>query len=75
MVDANPLFPLGPGLGPTGVGRWAEGSLRALARLAPDWQIDLVAFHMSGNVTLDTESYGPNVSFRIGRFPNRVYRS
>ena len=73
VVDANPLFPLSESLGPTGVGRWTAGAISALAREAPDWEIDLLAFHMR-RTTLDTSWMGPNVSFRLVRFSNRLHR-
>lgn len=73
VVDANPLFPLSAGLGPTGVGRWTAGSVSSLARAAPDWQIDLVAFHLR-DAEMDVSWMGPNVSFHLVRFSNRAYR-
>jgi glycosyltransferase involved in cell wall biosynthesis len=73
VVDANPLFPLSPELGPTGVGRWAAGAVSSLARVAPDWEIELVAFHLQ-DATLDTSYMGPNVSFKQVHFSNRLHR-
>jgi glycosyltransferase involved in cell wall biosynthesis len=73
VVDANPLFPLSANLGPTGVGRWTAGAVGALARQAPDWKIDLIAFHLT-RATIDVSWMGPNVSFKLVRFSNRVHR-
>lgn len=73
IVDANPMFPLSPQLGPTGVGRWTAGAISALARSAPEWQIDLVAFHLR-TARLDVSWMGPNVDFRLLRFSNRTSR-
>jgi glycosyltransferase involved in cell wall biosynthesis len=73
VVDANPLFPLSAELGPTGVGRWTAGAVSSLARIAPDWDIQLVAFHLRA-ATLDTSYMGPNVSFKQIRFSNRLHR-
>ena len=73
IVDANPMFPLSADLGPTGVGRWTAGAIAALARAAPDWQIDLIAFHLR-TARLDVSWMGPNVSFRLLRFSNRLSR-
>lgn len=73
IVDANPMFPLSAQLGPTGVGRWTAGTISALARCAPDWQIDLVAFHLR-TARLDVSWMGPNVTFHLLRFSNRLSR-
>ena len=73
IVDANPMFPLSAELGPTGVGRWTAGSISALAAAAPDWRIDLIAFHLR-SARLDVTGMGPNVSFRLLRFSNRLSR-
>lgn len=73
LVDANPLFPLSTTLGPTGVGRWTAGTISSLAKAAPEWNIDLVAFHLR-RTTVDMSWMGPNVSFRLLRFSNRLSR-
>ncbi len=74
VIDANPLFPISSELGPTGVGRWTAGSLHALSEAAPTWTLDLIAFHLRGQVSFDTSMIGPNARFMVKRFPNRVYR-
>ena len=74
VVDAGPLFPLGPGLGPTGVARWTTAALAGLGRVAPDWRIDLVAFALRPRVLPDLSWLPANASFRLIRFPGRPQR-
>src|SRR5687768_3195165 len=63
LVDGRPLLPIGPGLGPTGVGRWTAGVLRGLSRAAPTWEI-LVTVVTREEVTIEGERFGPNVEVR-----------
>lgn len=71
-VDVRSLLPVQEGLGPTGVGRWTDGALRALARAAPDWELVLVLVHKDG--TVDPRAFGPNASFHPIRMSDRWQR-
>lgn len=73
LVDATPLFPLSRTVGPTGVGRWTEGAIGAIARLESEWRIDFVIASYSAPAR-DVSWMGPNVGFRRVRFPSRAYR-
>jgi alpha-1,3-rhamnosyl/mannosyltransferase len=71
-VDVRSLLPVQAGLGPTGVGRWTAGTIGALARSAPEWELVLVLVHKEGSV--DPSAFGPNVSFRPIRVSDRWQR-
>src|SRR5688500_14702271 len=72
VVDARSLLPVQPGLGITGVGRWTAGAVGALARQAPEWDIDLVLIHRTASI--DTDRFPANVGFRPVRFSERWQR-
>ena len=73
LVDGRPLLPIGPGLGPTGVGRWTAGVLRGLSRAAPTWEI-LVSIVTRDPVTIEGERFGPNVEVKRVPWDERWFR-
>jgi glycosyltransferase involved in cell wall biosynthesis len=73
LVDARSLLPIGPGLGPTGVGRWTAGVIGGLSRHAPTWDIALTIVTREP-VAIDPSTFGPNVTLRNVRFPERGFR-
>lgn len=73
LADARSLLPIGPGLGPTGVGRWTAGVIGGLSHHAPTWEIVLTIVTREP-VTIDPSKFGPNVTVNNVRFPERGFR-
>jgi glycosyltransferase involved in cell wall biosynthesis len=72
VFDGRPLLPLSSTLGPTGIGRWTEGAVDALARVAPEW--NLIVATMGRDPIVPSRLERPNVGVRRLPFPERPYR-